>query len=98
MLNIKKHQNLPRKKERQFCELMETGWIARDSNSNPFNQRLYYYHNNPNKEDDYWDCEGDYISIDKILKSTQTSFNFIKWEDEEPWNIKDLLKLEVIEE
>lgn len=32
------------KKERLFCELVETGYVARDSNN-----RLYWYKNIPNK-------------------------------------------------
>ena len=80
------------KKERQFCELVETGYIARD-----FNGIIYFYRDKPVKKDRYWyrDGEGN-CKLGHILFSDD-HFKFIDWTDKEPWSIEDLLKLEVRE-
>ena len=38
------------------------------------------------KEDDMWSCDEDYERID------DKSFKFIKWEDEKPTSIEELMK------
>lgn len=67
-------------------------YIARDNNN-----ELYIYNEKPTRTD----C--DWYSNDGILCRISTRFfgnmfDFIKWEDEEPWSIEDLKKLEVKDE
>ena len=71
-------------KERAFCEMVTEGYIARDEDG-----ELYIYANEPLKEKVGWSYDADYL----ILNSEY--FPFIKWEDESPWSIEELLKLEV---
>lgn len=66
-------------------------YIARDSSN-----ELYIYNEKPTRTDCNW-----YLN-DGILCLISTRvfgniFDFIKWEDEEPWSIEDLKKLEVKE-
>ena len=64
-------------------------YIARDVNGH-----IYFYKDKPFKSLDEWivdsnDCRG---ILDSLL-------NFVKWEDEEPWNIDNILaNCEVIED
>lgn len=60
-------------------------WITRDRNGD-----LYLHSHKPSKEKYYWDYKGLSISIDEYLPFTNI-FLFIKWEDEEPYEIKALL-------
>lgn len=78
------------KKERQFCELVETGWIARDGDG-----LLVYYVQKPKRGDNCWIPYSDVLRIDN--RFPYIGFPFIKWEDKKPWSIEDLLKLEVEE-
>lgn len=86
---MEKHIEKPKltKKERMFCELVETGWIARDKDN-----KIWLHFNNPTKRADEWYGVG--YSMYHVFKGV-TPFSFIKWEDEEPWAVEDLLKLEV---
>lgn len=62
-------------------------FIARDKNNN-----LYLYSNKPWKDEIYWYYE------DRITLVFVELFKFVKWEDEEPWNIDNILaNCEVIE-
>lgn len=62
-------------------------FIARDKSN-----RLYGFEKQPTKGNSTWSSRGDYVSM---FKST---FKFVKWEDEEPWNIDNILaNCEVIE-
>lgn len=81
---------IPRLTQREwfFCKAAETGWIARDST-----ERLYFYPEKPTKKIKTWGLASDLVPIDYFISSN--SFEFITWEDEEPWAIEDLLKLEV---
>lgn len=81
------------KKERQFCELVETGWIARDNYDN--RDCLKWYKDKPYKQNDVWVLNGTYFAID-LKETIHIKFSFIKWEDE-PWSVEELLKLEVEE-
>lgn len=85
------HKEQPKltKKERQFCELVETGWIARD-----VDDRLYHHKHLPHKSKNLW-CHENYPRYN--MNYYFLKFPFITWEDEEPWSIEDLLKLEVEE-
>lgn len=68
--------------EKVLCKLLGRGWIARDKNGN-----LYWYLNKPNKAGiDWMEQNLEYISISTVFP--QCKFNFIKWEDEEPWEVK----------
>lgn len=65
----------------------EYNFIARDKSN-----RLYGFEKQPTKDNATWGSRGDYVSM---FKST---FKFVKWEDEEPWNIDNILaNCEVIE-
>ena len=77
------------KKERQFCELVETGWFARCKNGD-----LCIYSEKPTKLTNCW--FSNYKTYSNITLFN-LPFTFITWEDEEPWSIEDLLKLEVEE-
>lgn len=57
-------------------------WIARDKNNN-----LYLYVDIPRKIGDDWGS--DEFDIFKVYNNL---FKFIKWEDEEPYSIEELLK------
>ena len=79
-------------KEKAFLYLLLPKWkyIARDSDYN----RLSLYPDKPSKKSTYWSSETKYenrIRYDVF----NVKFDFVKWEDEEPWSIEDLKKLEV---
>ena len=69
--------------ERKLCELFGDGWIARDSNG-----VLYYYHANPTKGKTMWADGFGYDIVNISSAFPQCKFEFIKWEDEEPWEVK----------
>lgn len=81
------------KQERKFCELFEGKgyYIARDENGGCFG---YTAKPDKNKERTW---HGDWFSINGVLEYANIEFDFVKWEDEEPWAIDDLLKLEVVD-
>ena len=58
----------------------EYKWIARDKNG-----CLYAYASKPKKGIIMWESDGSMIPFDHL-------FQFIKWEDEEPYSIEELLK------
>ena len=82
------------KQERKFCELFEgkSYYIARDKDG-----VCYGYFEKPTKdiEKNRWDGEGSWFGISGVLEYANIKFDFIKWEDEKPWAIDDLLKLDV---
>ena len=73
-------------KERAFCEIVNEGYIARDKDG-----ELYIYANEPPKREEQWCSDVDFIPLNNEY------FSFIIWEDEKPWSIEELLKLEVEE-
>lgn len=80
------------KRERAFCELFKTGWITRDAFSD-----LEWYELKLYKIKSCWELgEGDCFDM-MFIPYINEMFKFITWEDEEPWAVEDLLKLEVIE-
>lgn len=82
------------KKERTFCELFEKGYLARDNDGDD----LYLFKNKPHKREYFWDVDGyDFINLYEFKDIATLKFDFIKWEDEEPWSVEELLKLEVEE-
>lgn len=63
-------------------------FIARDKCN-----RLYGFEKQPTKDNATWGSRGDYVGM---FKST---FSFVKWQDEEPYNIDEILSnCEVIED
>lgn len=74
-------------RERHFLEFVETGWLARDDDS-----ALWWFEKRPEKRGTLWDEVCSYFHVGEIVKNI---FPFIKWEDEEPWSVEELLKLEV---
>lgn len=69
--------------EKALCKLLGRGWIARDKNGN-----LWWYENRPKEKFiDVWPTpkNSTFIELDAF---PQCKFDFIKWEDEEPWEVK----------
>lgn len=57
------------------------------------------YPRKPEKKSTYWlltDNQND--ARDLYIRALDVGFDFIKWEDEKPWLIEDLKKLEVKED
>ncbi len=81
------------KRERAFCEAFQTGWIAKDSSD-----VVCWYANLPVKGDGLWVETGVPVKTAMQIPIDFWWFDFIKWEDEKPWSIEELLKLDVIEE
>ena len=77
------------KRERAFCEVLETGWIARDKD-----RSMCWFPADAEVEKGQRMWHGKkFVNISSI----GLSFALIKWEDEKPWSVEDLLKLEVME-
>lgn len=78
------------RKEKCLVEFLETGWIARDESGSS-----YWYSEKPTKFENIgaWDTI-DADSTDLRVFWASELFPFIKWEDEKPWSIEELLKLE----
>ena len=83
------------KQERKFCELFEGKdvWFATDNDDS--NTMPVVYTSKPVKGIRSW--SGRYIKSKSLRQFIDAKFDFIKWEDEEPWYISELLKLEVKE-
>lgn len=80
--------------EYEILKFIEFGYIARDKDGNLFS---FWY--KPKKDNDIWDCD---VKKNQNYSHDLTSFNelfeFIKWEDEEPTLITNILNnCEVIE-
>lgn len=72
----------------KFAKENEYNFIARDKSN-----ILYGFEKQPTKGNATWGSRGDYVGM---FKST---FSFVKWQDEEPYNIDELLNnCEVIED
>lgn len=82
------------KTEKAFLEVCKPEcYIARDENCH-----LCIMTNKPNKSSSVWMYDkGCHLDFEYLLKmlAIDIPFSFIKWEDEEPWKVEDLLKLEV---
>ena len=63
-------------------------WIARDGNG-----VLYVYRYKPKKSEEIWANNPD--DIIGNLRVFNHLFKMVKWEDDEPWRIEDLLNLDV---
>ena len=85
------HEEKPKltKRERKLCEALETGWIAANKSGN-----VYWYSNLPVKLYTMYQIRGgDSIRI----SGAGFQFDFIDFDDEEPWMVENLLLLEVEE-
>ena len=81
-------------KEKAFLGLILSNlkYIARD-----FNNDLYIYCNKPKRNFESWKADdSNYYYVSRDMYGNM--FNFIKWEDEKPWSIEDLKKLDVKDE
>lgn len=79
------------KRDRAFLNYLNYyKYIARDMNG-----ELCVYFSKPDKITSYWKSTGE---LSGNLKIFNIDFPMIKWEDDEPWLIEDLKKLEVVEE
>lgn len=67
--------------EKALCKLLGRGWIARDNDDN-----LYWYEIKPKKKNFSAWLASSRMCIGIVF--SQCKFNFIKWEDEEPWEVK----------
>ena len=65
-------------------------WIARDENGTLY---LYFYFEKPLKKDDFWKSG----SLEFDFSLYNQLFQFIKWEDKEPYDIDELLKQNGVE-
>ena len=64
----------------------EYKWIARDEDN-----KIWVFELKPDKECDYWTFKKASSMFDRIV-FFEHLFQFIKWEDKEPYNIEELLK------
>lgn len=83
-------------REKLFLDLIreEYTYMARDKDS-----QLCVYPRKPEKKSTYWLLpDNPNNARDLYIIALNVSFDFIKWEDEEPWSIDDLKKLEVKDE
>lgn len=80
--------------ERKLCEVLRKDcYIVRDKTGS-----VCVKIKKPFKilSEGYWDAYGEYCYIiERIFNDCD--FSFIKWEDDEPWAVSDLLKLEVMD-
>lgn len=69
--------------EKLLCKLLGRGWIARDKDD-----CLHWHERKPYKGDCTWirTRQSRCVNIRDIFP--QCKFDFIKWEDEEPWEVK----------
>lgn len=86
------------KRDRAFLDYLgeECKFIARDENG-----ELFVYIGEPHKLIDCLEvdcCENIICEADKSLRMFNVNLPMIKWEDDKPWLIEDLKKLEVVEE
>ena len=80
------------KRDRTFleCIIEEYKFVARDESGN-----LFVYKTQPRKMETRWVLNRDgYLYLNRHFN---VDFPMVKWEDNEPWLIEDLKKLEVVE-
>lgn len=80
-----------REKNFLYALLSNYKYIARDKDN-----LLYVYYDKPIHGNKFWISEYAYHDMPKDMYGDV--FSFIKWNDEEPWSIEDLKKLEVRDE
>ena len=77
------------KRERAFCEAVEKGWLARDKRG-----YLFLNREKPRKYPESWSRA---IVLAYLEPSFYPTFDFITWEDDEPYSVKEMLTWEVKE-
>ena len=81
------------KRDREFLEYIadEFIYIARNED-----ERLFLFANKAIKRDELgmFACDG----LTRTLYAFNINFPMVKWEDDEPWLIEDLMKLAVVED
>lgn len=77
------------KRQRLLCELLNDGWIARDLKG-----ALWYYPVVPTKYEYTWNNYRTDKPVACIDTDVFPDFPFIRWEDEEPHSVKEMLKWE----
>lgn len=84
-------------RDRAFLDYLRENdkYIARDKNDN-----LFVYETKPRKAGMSWSMNGSLVcnSCLYLNRHFNVDFPMVKWEDEEPWKIDDLRKLEVCED
>ncbi len=80
------------KKDRAFldCLKKEYKFVSRDENG-----KLFAYETQKRKIESYWGNCGSFLCLTLCF---DVDLPMVKWEDDKPWLIKDLKKLEVVEE
>lgn len=83
------HEEKPKltKRERKLCEALGTGWIAANKDG-----AVYWHGNFPVKSITVYNG-----SPSMYLSGAGFQFDFIDFEDEEPWMVENLLLLDVEE-
>lgn len=74
-------------REKHFVEFIENGFLTRDKSG-----YLYWYEGKPIKDNAWW-VGHEYRNI--ILGNNEDFFPFVKWEDEEPWEVSGLREWKV---
>ena len=74
-------------KERAFCEIVKSGYIARDRD-----ESLWVFSERPYERDGIWTCEDEDVYLINI---TREVFKFIDYKSRKAWSIEELLQLEV---
>lgn len=83
------------KKERMFCELVETGYIARDSDGKLFYFKYMPISHTSTINGHYWSAADMDMTVEiHVIDCLQDGFIFVKGDDGKPWNVEELLKLE----
>ena len=80
------------KQQRLLCELLSDGWIVRRLNG-----ELWYYRTVPTKYGDTWIIYRYDKPIAFINTDVFPDFPLIRWEDEKPHSVEDMLTWEVEE-
>lgn len=75
-------------REKHFVEFLKYGWIARDECG-----RAYWFKRKPKKLEDIWDYHDCTMMVSG--EPFEGMFEFVKWEDAEPWAVEDIRKLKV---
>lgn len=76
-------------KERAFCEIVQSGYIARDRD-----ESLWVFSESPYEHDGIWTFEDENAYLINI---TREVFKFIDYKSRKVWSIEELLQLEVEE-
>lgn len=75
-----------------LLNILADGYIVRDKD-----KRLYWFGHKPYKEKITWNnYNSKFVELNTVMFNTDF-FSFITWDDEEPWSVEDLRKLEVME-